>query len=135
MALDRRTTGFGCLSARDRSRTPAASSSYVKLPVRVSDRELAFARTDRQNGTTSIVYGNPFYDHLAALPLARPGEFARSYAGLRSRTSSAFDASSLSTKQLAYCRKTAVVDENGISVCLNGADQQWGKDPPKEVVG
>jgi hypothetical protein len=57
---------------------------------------VAFAEPDRQNGTTSIVYGNPFYDHVAALPLDRPGEFVRSCASLCSRTSSAFDASSLS---------------------------------------
>jgi hypothetical protein len=40
IAVDRRTTGCGCLRARDRSGTPSMSSTYVKLPVRVSGREV-----------------------------------------------------------------------------------------------
>jgi hypothetical protein len=36
-----------------------------QFPIRGREVQVALPETDRQNGTTSIVYGNPFYGHLA----------------------------------------------------------------------
>jgi hypothetical protein len=33
------------------------------------------------------------------------------------------------------CCPSVLVEKRGYRVCFNGADHQWGKDPPKEVVG
>jgi hypothetical protein len=56
-------------------RTSACLEQIVLLRIAMHREDgiwvLVFGKWTAKTGTTSIVCGNPLYDHLAALPLAR----------------------------------------------------------------